>query len=89
MNKKIYAIYDTMAQAITGPLWTFGHDAAAIRTFNDLASDNRTEIAKHPADYNLILLGELVDETTILPHSETILEGSQWLALNQKSTQTE
>lgn len=89
MNNRIYAIYDKVAQTLTGPLMQFRADAAAVRVFNDLATDPKTQIAQHPADYDLLKLGELVDETTIFPETETILEGSTWLALNQKTPHLE
>lgn len=89
--QNIYAIYDKVAKAITGPLWLYNNDAAAIRVFDDVAREPKSIIGQHPGDYNLVNLGDLNEQKPEIKGqpAETVLEGSQWLALNQKSPATE
>lgn len=91
MRTGIYAIYDTKAQLYVGGLQLHRHDAAAVRVFDDLARDNQTLIGRHPADFNLLLLGHLEDDNCMTSNAEdlndhehpVIMNGTQWAAINQ------
>lgn len=87
---KIFGIRDKLANAIIGTLWLMRHEAQAIRTFTDIASDPQSSIAKHPADYELLELGHLTDNNDgivgILSPGETgrvVLDGATWAATQQ------
>lgn len=62
MFMKLFSIYDKVAEVYTKPFVdvTIG---SAIRNFTDAARDEATQFNKHPADYNLFLLGEFDDNT--------------------------
>lgn len=79
----IYAIYDKVAETIVGNLWLYNHVAAAVRTFSDILSRDDTAQGQHPADYNLVELGVLVqDQGLIIAHDKTniVITGEAWLA---------
>lgn len=83
--EKIYAIYDTLAKAILGQLQLFRHDAAAIRFFNDVASQQNTIVGQHPNDFELISLGTLGEGEFIFAQREVVITGAQWLAMQEKN----
>lgn len=93
MNR-IYAIYDTVAQMIVGQLLVCRHHAQAIRHFDDIARAREPNVInQHPADYDLICLGDILEDTDdalfpieIDPKCLVILKGEQWLALNKEVT---
>ncbi|AZL82689.1 nonstructural protein [Apis mellifera associated microvirus 11] len=61
---RIYAIRDTVAQAIVaGAVFTERSDASASRMFADACLDERGLIGKHPGDFELIHLGDLEEDT--------------------------
>lgn len=92
--KAIYAIIDIVAMQIIGNSMIEASPAAAIRTFGDLASDNRTIVGAHPADFNLVCLAYINsyngaesaqrkgDPTSGDTHAEPeiIITGKAWLA---------
>lgn len=51
--------------------------------FGDIASDPQTTIARHPQDFDLLLLGILEDAVGITPTKETVLTGATWSAAQQ------
>lgn len=59
---KIFSIYDNKTEIYSKPFYelTIG---SAIRVFGDAANDPASAFSKHPADYNLFLLGEFDDNT--------------------------
>lgn len=90
MPRKIYAILDTVANELAGPLATHSNDTAAIRFFGDLLS-NVENIAKHAADYHLLSLGTILEHHAIEALTEVIMTGEAWLAAqkpNQLPTDT-
>lgn len=89
--QKLYAVHDIISKALEGPIMTFRADAAAIRMFSDLLGDNKTQLAQHPADYELLYLGYVNDDGEkpfIIgsPGADSILTGAQWLAVQEKNT---
>lgn len=58
--KKVYSVYDVVAQAWLS-LVLYASDAPAIRAFREVLTDAQSPLAKNPADYELYCLGELRD----------------------------
>lgn len=83
MPKLITAIYDNVAQAIIGGLHLHSHSAPAIRMYGDVAVLPNSQISLHPQDFDLLLLGTLNDDNTIVPCNETIVTGANWAAAQQ------
>lgn len=80
MNAKIYAIRDTVAESIIGGLQLHKHDAAAVRTFGDIAADPQTQLHRHVADFELVCLGRLNGLDEIEADYTVIITGAQWAA---------
>ena len=59
---KIYTIYDRKAQYCL-PVFSFKSDADAIRSFTQIVVSSDTDIAKYPADFDLIAIATLNIET--------------------------
>jgi hypothetical protein len=59
---KIFSIFDKKISA-NSVVFTALHSALAIRSLHQALTDQKTEIAKYPADFALYELGE-VDMTT-------------------------
>lgn len=69
MKVRIYGFHDRAAQAFIGDtagLVLFKHDAVALRQFGDLCRQEGSIFAKHPADFELISLGEFDTETGLI-----------------------
>lgn len=62
MRMTVVCIFDRVA-VVYGRPWCAVSRGAAIRTFGELVRDKNTEFSKHPADYDLFLLGEYDDAT--------------------------
>lgn len=89
MPRQIYAIYDNVAEAIIGGLHLHPHQAPAIRMFSDVATMPNSQIALHPADFDLLLLGTLLDDNTIEGSKSSkipIMTGANWSAAQQQPT---
>lgn len=62
-----YSIYDRKALHYHPPFYSHT-DAAAARSFADLANDPQTNIGRHPSDYVLYCVGQYDDaKGTLLP----------------------
>lgn len=70
--KTIYAIRDRVANDLAGfySLLTLRTDAQAVRYFQDSMNLDKSAIAQHPQDYELIACGEIEDRGTIHAHGE-------------------
>lgn len=79
---RIYAIVDKTADAIIAGLHLHKHEAAAVRMFQDVAVDPRSMVNRHPADYELVCLGGITEEHTIIATERpiVILTGAAWKA---------
>lgn len=82
MNTYIFAILDTVANALIGGLLLHKHEAAAVRFYSDVATMKDSQIARHPQDFNLLQLGYLDDEHQLVPDYRVVLTGENWLAAN-------
>lgn len=85
MPRQIYAIYDNVAEAIIGGLHLHPHQAPAVRMFGDIAKLPNSQIALHPQDFDLLMLGTLLDDNTIEPAKKVIpiITGAAWSAAQQ------
>lgn len=85
MPRQIYAIYDNVSQDIIGGLHLHPHQAPAIRMFSDVATMPNSQIALHPADFDLVLLGTLNDDCSITADRKKIpiMTGANWAAAQQ------
>ena len=82
--KLLYTIRDTVGEAI-GPIVSHAADAAAVRMFGDVASDANTNVARHPADFELVCLGQVYDDGVIVPAAggpRVVITGAAWKAAN-------
>lgn len=86
--KGIYAVYDIIAKTIVGPLMMMNRDEPAIRIFTDALADKALTLGQHPADYELLKLAHINEDTPeIQPYeTQTIITGKQWLAMQEKNT---
>lgn len=90
----IYAIRDNLAGMLIGGLHMHKHDAPAIRFFHDVATMPDSGIARHPQDYELILICYIEDDGTLhstrnaegseLIAPETVLTGATWATMQQQ-----
>lgn len=61
MKLKIFAVYDTKAEAYARPFFDQSR-GSALRSFADIANDSTHPIGKHPGDYTLFEIGEYNDQ---------------------------
>lgn len=59
---KIYAAYDRKAQYYL-PCFQQRSDAEAIRAFTEAVINSESNVSKYPAEYDLVLLGQMDMET--------------------------
>jgi len=71
--RRLYSILDLVANSIVGGVHVHGHDAPAIRMFGDIAAAEGTSIHQHLPDYDLLLIGELDDETGQITPCEPVV----------------
>jgi len=86
---RIYAIVDKKADAIIAGLHLHKHEAAAVRMFTDVANDDRSMLHRHPDDFELVCIGGLTEQNTIIAMERpiVIITGSAWKAA-QKPEET-
>lgn len=58
-------VYDRVAEAPTGPVISTPTVGVAVRMFQDVVRDERSAMAQHPADYDLMQIGYLEGITLI------------------------
>lgn len=90
MTKKLFSVYDLVAETIVGPILAEPVAASAIRAFHDALGMKDSTLASHPADFNLLELGEISSNGLILPvlgESPIIVAtGSAWLAAKEAAS---
>lgn len=70
---KIFAVFDTKAQAFNSPFFV-SNEGMAIRGFTDAVNDKNNSIGQHPEDYTLFRIGDYNDENgAITPESPATL----------------
>lgn len=62
MIQKIFAVYDAAAKAYLAP-FQLPREEMALRAFRDVINSPNHELANHPEDYTLFLLGEFDNRT--------------------------
>ena len=85
MIKRLYTVFDIVANTTVGGIVQEMHDAPAIRAFSDALGAKESILAAHPADYELRYIGLIETDTgTITPESkpETIITGKLWKEIN-------
>lgn len=90
--KNVYAILDNKAKAIIGGLQLHSHEAAAIRTFTDIATTPNTMLQKHPEDFDLICLGHLDEDElhmVAMARHIVIMKGAAWKATQDAAPTTD
>lgn len=91
MVKKLFAVYDKVAESVTGGIVQEASAAPAVRAFYDALATKGTGLHEHPDDYVLYELGELdVSSGLILPvlgdSPIVVATGTQWkLAQNPEN----
>ncbi len=71
------AIRDNVARDLAGPIIMVRHEAVAIRAFSDIARTPETNVNRYLDDHDLVLLGELDDDTLqITPQNRVLMHGS-------------
>lgn len=91
--KTIYAIRDRIANDLAGyfPLVCMRTDAQAVRYFSDSAQmGEKSAIAQHPGDYELIACGRIEDDGTITAwdNPKVIITGTALLATQTEHQET-
>lgn len=89
MLRRLYTCYDIVAKATFGQVVHDFSDAPVIRQFHDMLGDERAQLYKHAADYELRYLGQMTMEGLILPiEPQVIATGAAWAAAQAPSTPT-
>lgn len=75
--KKLYGVLDRVAQELTGRhmylVMAFKTDPEAARYFSDAINDESSVLNKHPSDYALLYLGQILDTGEIRPETPSIV----------------
>lgn len=91
-NYNLYAMKDTEADLLAGPVFQERMHGAAVRAFNDVLGRENQLPGQYPQHFILLHLGNIDLETgTLTPLPEgprTIATGEQWLAAKQTAQTT-
>lgn len=83
MPKSLYMVYDLVAKTVIGGLIQEMSDAPAIRAFHDALSHRDSILAQHPEDFNLLLIGSIMSDGTIITPPDgvyAVATGAAWAA---------
>lgn len=82
MTKRLYVIYDLVAESMVGQLLMFAADAAAVRFFGDVCVDPQTMVARHVEDHELRFVGVVDEESGAVSSAPVavVLSGKAWKA---------
>lgn len=83
MKRQLIIIIDTLAHDIVGPITVHKNNVTALRMWDDICRMEKSAIAAHIADHQLICVGTIDDETkdwTVTPDFQVLITGEQWLA---------
>lgn len=70
MRTQMYSVHDTIAGTFFNP-FTMHNDQVAARWFRDELGEPTSNLSRHPADFDLVLLGDFDQETgQIRPESD-------------------
>lgn len=78
--QKLYIIWDRVAEAFIGGIILQRSDAPVVRMFNELLADPQTQLAKHPADYDLRFVGTIDDDGSVIGAGHVVIStGQAWV----------
>lgn len=77
--KLLFVLRDEVAQIVVGEITSERTIPSAVRSFYDLLADERTVLAKHPADYVLVHVGDMDDRGHITPAYNVVATGAGWV----------
>lgn len=76
MKLKMFCVYDSKAEAFMQPFF-MNSTGEAVRSWQDVVNDPKTQFNKHPADFTLFELGEYDDSSgSIAMHNAKIPLGT-------------
>lgn len=83
MISGIYVFRDLVAKSAVGGLQLFPHHAVAVRAFSDVCAQPDTSLARHPSDFDVVVVGEFDAESLVLTPSapEVVFTGTAWAAM--------
>lgn len=88
MKIGLYAIYDSVAKDLIGPIQMHKHDAVALRTFREILQLPNSAIAKNPRDYTLIRVGHVdAERPAITPDYQILAQADELLEAEQQHLQ--
>ena len=84
-DRKLYVLYDVLGEGWVGEVLCAAHPAPIVRSFHDLLRDGKSVPGQHPADYQILCVGVIAVDGTILAYSppQVIATGEQWLVATQ------
>lgn len=85
-SKQLYAIIDNVTNEILGGIQIHKNDQSAIRTLYDIATRD-TMVNKHPADFDLWLLGAIGTDHRLHENLTRIVTGAQILSIVKAFTE--
>lgn len=66
MRKMLFQARDNVARSMVGPIFSERVEAPAIRMFTDAIGDSKTMFSQHPADFDLLCIGEYDDSDGVI-----------------------
>lgn len=89
-QRSLFVIHDKVAETFIGQIIVERHPAPVCRIFHALLADNKTSLAQHPQDYNVVHIGYIEDDGTITPIAPLIIAtGAAWLAAQSQPTEAQ
>lgn len=79
----VFSVFDILTKAHSTPFFA-PHPGSALRSFEELARDEKSTVAKHPHDFELYQIGEFdIDSGVLTPVSPLIPLGRASNYLNK------
>jgi len=83
MPQTLYMVYDTVSEAVTGPVLSGKNDAVITRIFAEAVRDKNV-LGRHANDYQLLRLGTMDDEGIITPNVPVVIAtGSEFVDIQE------
>ena len=78
MRQNVYSIRDRCSKLYDRP-WVAHSDAAAVRSFTDIATDEEHPIGRHPEDFTLFRIGTWDEQEGVLKGeaAEKVVNGAE------------
>lgn len=88
--RRLYIIYDRVAETFVGPIIVDRADAPVVRSFHDVLADPKTSLGQHPGDYDVRCIAQITDVGQVLPlEHTTIATGSAWQISQERAASTQ